>query len=48
MFLDWVARTWEQKESAEALTKYAPAAETLGNTVPEHAEQEPLTAIEPR
>ena len=38
----------EQKESAEALTKYAQLQKPSGNTVPEHAEQEPLTAIEPR
>jgi tetratricopeptide (TPR) repeat protein len=36
----------DQKESAEALTKYAQLQKPSGDTLPEHAEQEPLTAPE--
>jgi tetratricopeptide (TPR) repeat protein len=38
----------EQKESAEALAKYAQLQKPSGNTLPEHAEQEPLAAPEPQ
>jgi tetratricopeptide (TPR) repeat protein len=37
-----------QKESAEALAKYAQLQQPSGNTDPEHTEQEPLSAPEPQ
>jgi tetratricopeptide (TPR) repeat protein len=37
-----------QKESAEALAKFAQLQQPSGNTLPEHTEQEPLSASEPR
>jgi tetratricopeptide (TPR) repeat protein len=37
-----------QKESAEALAKYAEFQKTSGDALPEHAEQEPLTSTEKR
>jgi tetratricopeptide (TPR) repeat protein len=37
-----------QKESAEALAKYAQLQRPSANTLPEHMAQEPLTAAEPR